>query len=404
MHEESSGPSAARETGRLNAGDAARLDALYETLATATTDFLGYPVSKDFEVGALQRFLEFPVNNLGDPFVESTFMVGTRELEREVIRFMADFLRAPVDGTWGYVTNGGTEGNLYGLYLARELLPRGIVYCSEDTHYSVAKNIHFLGLRSITIRSQKNGEIDYLDLRETLRIHRDKPAILFANIGTTMTEARDDIRAMQAILDELAIRDRYIHSDAALCGGYAPFLDPRPPFDFADGADSVSISGYKFFGSPMPCGIVLARKRHVDRIARSIGYIGSLDTTITGSRNGFTPLVLWHRIKSLGLDGLRRRAESALAMAAYAEARMRDAGIAAWRNPNALTVVFPKVGDALRKRWQIATQGISHLVVMPNVTRAQIDALVADLVEDDRRAASRTPAPGMALSTREACA
>lgn len=224
--------------------------------------------------------------------------------------------------------------------------------------------------------------MDYQDLHDTLRLNRDKPAILFANIGTTMTEARDDIGAMRQILDDLAIRDRYIHSDAAFCGGFAPFLDPRPAFDFADGADSISVSGHKFFGSPIPCGVVLARKNHVERIARSIGYIGSLDTTITGSRNGFTPLVLWHRIKTLGLDGLRQRAQHALSLAAYAEERMQAADIDAWRNPNALTVVFPKVSEPFKLRWQLATDNCSHLIVMPNVTKAQIDTFVEELRED----------------------
>ena len=37
-------------------------------------------------------------------------------------------------------------------------------------------------------------EIDYDDLRETIRIHRDAPPIIFANIGTTMKEGIDDIR------------------------------------------------------------------------------------------------------------------------------------------------------------------------------------------------------------------
>ena len=34
--------------------------------------------------------------------------------------------------TWGYCTNGGTEGNMYGLFLAREIYPKGIVYYFKD--------------------------------------------------------------------------------------------------------------------------------------------------------------------------------------------------------------------------------------------------------------------------------
>lgn len=356
------------------------LDDLYERLSERNRDALGYPAAKDFDCTPLLRFLQLPLNNVGDPFAEGTYQVETRAFEREVLAFFAEPLRAPADDWWGYVTNGGTEGNLYGLYLARELHPGGVVYFSEHTHYSVSKNLHFLGMRHIMIRAHQNGEIDYDDLRETLKIHRDVPPIIFANVGTTMTEARDDLARIVEIMNSMAIRERYVHVDAALCGAYAPLLDPRPAFDFADGADSISISGHKFLGSPMPCGVVLARKHNVSRIARSIDYIGSLDTTITGSRNGFTPLVLWHRVRSLGIDGLRRRARMALGVAAYAVDRLRAAGVEAWRNPDALTVVFPRVPDAVRDKWQLATQGdISHFIAMPGISKEHVDAFVEDL-------------------------
>jgi histidine decarboxylase len=384
----------------LSPDDLARLDDLFGRLQSDTAHFLGYPVSKDFDYGPLLRFLQFPINNLGDPFAESTWKVATRDLEREVVHFFAELLRAPKNDYWGYVTNGGTEGNLYGLYLARELLPKGIVYFSQQTHYSVSKNLHFLGMRHIMLRSRENGEMDYEDLRETLRIHRDIPAIIFANIGTTMTEARDDLRKIREIMDELAIRDRYIHADAALCGGFAPFLEPRPAFDFEDGADSISISGHKFIGSPIPCGIVVARKRNVDRIARSIGYIGSLDTTVTGSRNGFTPLVLWYAIRKFGVEGLKRRAQHSLELAAYAEERLRAEGVPAWRNPNAVTVVFPKTSEALKAKWQLATQEISHLIVMPNVTREQLDVFLSELIADFRENRSCVASPSSATTAR----
>ncbi|HLI95215.1 MAG TPA: hypothetical protein VKT72_03890 [Candidatus Baltobacteraceae bacterium] len=101
---------------------------------------------------------------------------------------------------------------------------------------------------------------------------------------------------------------------------------------------------------------------------------------MSGSRNGFTPLVLWHRLQSLGLEGLRRRAQAALDIAAYAVKRLRDAGVPAWRNGDALTVVFPRVSDAERDRWQLATQeDISHFIAMPGISKELVDAFVEDL-------------------------
>jgi histidine decarboxylase len=360
--------------------DQMQLDRFLDRLKRDAELEIGYPVAFDFDYSALTPFLSFSLNNAGDPFMPMTYLLNSHEFEQEVVAFFAELARAPDGEWWGYVTNGSTEGNLYGLYLGRELLPDGIVYFSQDSHYSVGKNLHFLNMRHIMIRSQANGEIDYEDLRETLRIRRDAPPIIFANIGTTMKEARDDIVLIRSILDDLAIESRYIHCDAALCGGYAAFLEPRPAWDFADGADSIAISGHKFIGSPIPCGIALARRGHVDRIGHSVAYIGSVDTTISGSRNGFTPLLMWHAIRSLGIEGLRRRITASLAVAAYADRRFNEIGIAAWRNPQALTVVFPEPPQAVCDKWQLATAGgCSHIICMPHVRRDQIDSLIGDI-------------------------
>jgi histidine decarboxylase len=360
--------------------DQMQLDRFLEYLEDVANREIGYPVAFDFDYSALTPFLEFSLNNAGDPFMPMTYLLNSHDFEREVVSFFAGLARAPEDQWWGYVTNGSTEGNLYGLYLSRELLPDGIVYFSQDSHYSVGKNLHFLNMRHIMIRAQPNGEIDYEDLRETLRIRRDAPPIIFANIGTTMKEARDDIGTISEILDDLAIESRYIHCDAALCGGYAAFLEPRPAWDFEDGADSIAISGHKFIGSPIPCGIVLARRAHVERIGHSVAYIGSVDTTISGSRNGFTPLLLWYAIRSLGIEGLKQRIDESLQVAAYAEEQFNAAGINAWRNPQALTVVFPQPSPDVRKKWQLASaSGFSHLICMPHVRREQIDELIRDI-------------------------
>jgi len=213
---------------------------LLEEIGAKSAMTMGYPVSRDFDFSDLLPFLKYPLNNVGDPFIPSTYTVGSREQEKEVIGFFSKLFRAEEDNWWGYVTNGGSEGNLYGLYLARELYPKAIVYYSEATHYSVQKNLHLLNMPNITIRSQDNGEIDYDDLEKTISINRQMPVIILANIGTTMTEARDDVGKMKKIFKKLAIQHHYIHVDGALAGSYAAFIEPRPAFDFADGADSIS--------------------------------------------------------------------------------------------------------------------------------------------------------------------
>jgi histidine decarboxylase len=364
---------------KLTADDQQRLDELHARLSKLRRYYVGYPCNEDFDYSELVPFLSFAVNNVGDPFAGSNIPLNTHDFEREVLAEFADFTHAPAGGWWGYITNGGTEGNMYGLYVARELFPDGICYFSEDTHYSVAKVLRLQHTRNIMLKSQKNGELDYDDLRETLRIHRDVPPIIFANIGTTMKGAVDNLAAIRKTLDDLAITNAYIHADAALSGMILPFVPNPQPWDFAAGADSIAISGHKMLGSPLPCGVVLARKSHVDRIARSIEYIGALDTTIGGSRSAISPLFLWYRLRTLGRDGITAMVRACLDNADYAISRFGEHGIEAWRYENSLTVVFPRPPDAVMKKWILAPKGgIGHIITMPHVRRDIIDEFVED--------------------------
>ena len=360
--------------------DIERLKELEQTMEKETTNSLGYPVSKDFNYDALNPFLKFPINNIGDPFEDCTYKVQTHGMEREVVSFFAKLFRAKANDYWGYVTNGGTESNLYGLYLARELYPKAMVYYSDATHYSVRKNIHLLNIPSIVIRSKENGEIDYEDFESTLQMNRHLPAIVLTTFGTTMTEAKDDVSKIKNILKKLAIQDHYIHCDAALSGVYGVFMEPRLPFDFMDGTDSISISAHKFIGAPIPAGVIITKRSNRDRISKGISYIGSLDTTITGSRNGHSSLYLWYALKQLGVEGLRERYKHSLEIASYCVFKLNEKGIKAWTNPNAITVVLPKMPNEIKLKWQLATEGeMSHLICMPNVTKSQIDAFVNDI-------------------------
>ena len=360
-----------------------RLDSLLREFEDLKPHLIGYPCNQDFDYSELLPFLSYCANNVGDPFHDSNFLSNTHEMEREVIGLFADMMRLPRDDAWGYVTSGGTEGNMYGLYIGREMFPDGIVYFSQDTHYSVVKIMRVLKARNIMIKSLDSGEIDYDDLHESIRINRDVPVIFMANIGTTMKGAVDDVGKVRDILDDLAITNYYIHADAALSGMILPFVDDPQPFGFDAGFDSVAVSGHKMVGSPIPCGVALTRSDYVGRIARSIEYVGVLDTTLTGSRNAITPLMLWYAFQQRGLDGFREIVNQCLDVAEYAVARFNDSGIPAWRNRNSVTVVFPRPSDDVVRKWQLAPyEDIAHLITMPHVKRETIDMVVDDCIED----------------------
>lgn len=368
----------------LTSEDLGKIDQLEKYLSNKNNHFLGYPCTIDFDYSILYKFMKYPINNVGDAFYSGgSYQINTHPFERDVIDFFAQLFKAPENNYWGYITNGSTEGNLYALYLAKRLYPDGIVYFSEDAHYSIEKNIDILSLKSQKIKSQHNGEMDYTDLEEKLSNHQKFPAIIVANIGTTVKEAKDDIKHIHQILDHLRIKNRYIHCDAAFCGSYAQFLNPKPNFDFTEGADSINTSGHKFIGSPIPCGVVIVLKHHKEQVSQYVNVIDSLDDTITGSRNGITSLILWHFIKTVGAEGLKKRLNECLEMTDYAYKQLSAIGIDVWKNPNALTILIPRVSKKLQYKWQLAThQETTHIILRPGITKKMIDRLVKDLEKE----------------------
>jgi histidine decarboxylase len=362
---------------------AKELDGLRHRLEQARPFNIGFPGATDFDYTALAGFFAgHLLNNIGDPYIDGAGLNDTKAMEREVVGFCADLFRAPADNRWGYVTSGGSEGNLYALHLARTLLPRAVVYFSDTAHYSVDKSVRLLDMAAVRVRADQRGEIDYDDLATQIGQRRHRPAVIVATIGTTMTEAVDDVHRIAAILDTLALRNRFIHADAALSGIPLALLDPaqRPGFDMSDGADSIAVSGHKFLGSPIPCGVVVVKACDRDRIARTVSYTASPDATISGSRSGHAPLMLWHTIRRHGLTGLRRRADHARELAAYALQQLDTLNWAAYRHQHAFTVVMKTPPEPVLRKWVLATaNGCSHLITMPGITIEMIDAFMADM-------------------------
>ncbi|MFC0033679.1 histidine decarboxylase [Micromonospora chaiyaphumensis] len=363
----------------------AELAAVRSAAAAGRQTHVGFPVATDIDYSPLAPLFGSLLNNIGDPWTDPAGANHTKRYEREVLDWFADLFQAPADDRWGYVTSGGTEGNLYGLYLARARLPRALVYHSAEAHYSVPKCVDILGLDSVVVRTDERGEMDYDDLARMVDRHRDRPAVVVATCGTTMTEAADDAPRIRQLLARTPVR-HHLHVDGALAGVPLALADGRATLRLDASVDSISISGYKFLGTPVPCGVVLTRRTLQQQLARTANYTGTVDTTMSGSRSGHPALLLWYAIRSLGHDGLRERAERARELAAYAVQRLNEVGWPAWRHEHAFTVVFPTPPPAVTAKWVLASSaGRSHLICMPGVTREAVDDFVADVAAGGAR-------------------
>jgi histidine decarboxylase len=328
------------------------------------------------------------INNVGDPRDDPTYPIHTMDFERRCLTRFAQTFRA--DPGWtGYLAPGSTEGTIHSLGLARARLIDPVVYHSSAAHYSVGKAARILGLPAMTVNASPSGEMDYTDLRAKASRNRSRAAVVVATIGTTMTEATDSVPDIHHSLDAAGVARRWVHADAAL-GGVPAALTGRHDFDFAPGhADSIVVSGHKWWGTPIPIGVVLAARQPATK-PRIVSYIGNADTTIAGSRSGLGAVLLWHALTHRSPREQRLRVDQARSVAAYACRRLTAIGWPVWRNPDAITVMLRPLPDALRERWPLPIErgdvralrgdrGWSHIVCMPGVTTTHIDHLVTDI-------------------------
>lgn len=298
------------------------------------------------------------------------------------------------------------------------------------------------------------GEIDIDALAVLVEFFASNghPIFINLNLGSTFKGAHDDVRKVCERLlpiferhdlirreviygtdpntgEELVDLRRgfWIHVDGALGAGYAPFMrmasqEPTvygwapkthlPEFDFGltlltskfgalDMISSIAMSGHKWPGAPWPCGIYMTKVKYQISPPSQPDYIGTPDTTFAGSRNGFSPLLLWDHLSRHSYQDQVDRIRSAQELASYLEQRLRlmeqELGVELWpaRTPGAVTVRFRKPSPELVAKWSLSSQDVLtdpgnestrrsyvHVFVMPSVDRAKLDTLLAELAED----------------------
>lgn len=350
------------------------IDALCRDFQDKSKRQLGYPVyAYDKLNKRLAPLLKYMINNLGDPFAGTRFGCNTMDLEQDLIKTVASWYR--LNDPWGYVTSGGTEGNICGIHYGLEKYPDAVIYASDQSHYSIRKAANLCRAQLIELPTYENGELDYSAVANH-SCPGNRPAILVVNYGTVMKGAIDDID--KAYLSVGRYHEKvYVHVDAALFGLLLPHVPLAPQLKFSkQPIDSVAVSGHKFLGTPFPCGVFLSRQ-HTE--LGDAEYIDSRDATITGSRNGLAVVAM-----ALKIDERRQRhtdiATNCIKLAEVLMGRLQDLGVPAWKNEWSNVVVFPRPNEEICKKWQLATQGdISHVIVMPHVDIKTIEDFAHDV-------------------------
>lgn len=105
----------------------------------------GYPlVSYSNYYDGLAPFLRFQINNVGDPFISGNLAIHSRKFEVEVLDWFAKLweIQGADDEYWGYITNGGTEGNFHGLLIGLEIFQLDTFTFDDFNEEIITTKIH----------------------------------------------------------------------------------------------------------------------------------------------------------------------------------------------------------------------------------------------------------------------
>lgn len=356
----------------------------------------GYPVNLDFNLGEFFAWwveaglCNLHLNDAGRPEGNAPYQLNTHKFEREVLAYFANLYHFPSDNFWGYLTSGSSQGVEQGLLMGRNFLRHygePVAYFSEEAHYSVKSVISMLDLPWKMINCLPSGQMDLANLADQLVPGR--PALVNITIGTTFKGAIDNRKAIGEFFATCGLPAHYVHLDAALFGGYLPYLKgegvPQIFFDEIP-YDSISVSGHKFFGAPVPIGIFLMQKEHTKNIPTDyVEYLESDNLIIPCSRSSLNTLILWWTINTKKLHDWQEEAKRLMENALYLEKLLSAARYPCWRNSFSNIVYFPCPNKAICLKWSLPVTNdknlgrIAHLIVMQHVSKALLEEFVEDI-------------------------
>ena len=171
-----------------------------------------------------------------------------------------------------------------------------------------------------------------------------------------------------------------------------------PEFDFKlHFVSSIVTSSHKWIGTPWPCGVYLTRTRLMLKPPPKPAYTGSADTTFAGSRNGFSPLLIWSHITKYDYETQIKRLNKCFEVAEFTVMKLKALEEKLSENENerfdlyiqrvspfSLAVIFRTPRDEIVEKYSLSNDEyngkyLAHIFAMEHVTKELIEKFIAEL-------------------------
>ena len=311
--------------------DAHILEALAQNINYYDSLKMGVPASHldkqefapDSQILDGSTFLKTLINNpnhIGvhtDTDLSEPYFSGTQKLEAQVIKIISDdILKAQPDTIDGYVSSGGTEGNIQAIWVYRNFYNETLhlnkdynsiaVICSEDAHYSMDKASNLLNIKLAKVAVNKDTraiKTDHLkEQLEKLQQQGVDKLILVCNMMTTMYGSVDALDDYMNVIKQFPSMKVKVHVDGAYGGFFLPFTHPDQPLTFQDNRiDSFTLDAHKMLQAPYGTGIFAIRKGLLKySLTDSAQYVAGMDCTLVGSRSGANAISIYKILMNYG--------------------------------------------------------------------------------------------------------
>ncbi len=371
--------------------------------------FLGFPHTSPHPIAikAYKSYLKYNTNHVGI-FTNTTDSLNpSRNMEKSFIEMLGDLYGdANVDG---YITSGGTEGNIMGVWLGKNYLNKKIegqitLMKTYLTHNSITKACNINSIHNIVeIPVCSDFTMDLNGLRKQIDItisENVKKIIIIATVGYTTTGTCDHIEGIHEIIQQY-LHDKdmniYLHIDAAIGGLVYPFCNNKAfGFEYSS-VKSITVDPHKMGYTPFSSGVFLCREGFLDYVSTPIQYSENvMDRTLVSSRNGAAAVACWATFSYLGFSGFKLKLDRLIRLKKYlVKGLMKYGGVSIISDPgtNMVCIHFKSMSNGLlpqyiEKKYTLDSfrlQVDSNLIncykiyIMPHVTKKVIDGFISDI-------------------------